>query len=344
MKFLTYATLALTALPAVESLQYVRRIEAHEADTRVSFLVGRENMDPCVHDLIERGLTDDQLRWIYSNYDEAQLISSGWDASALGNSDGDDSTHLWSELDATCPAEEILISAVADTHDIHDLTFNRIFKEKETGTEDHRDDIKLCDDVHDCDQYVVANPTAITFIDTAHYEEEHTEDAHPVGIKDDEMNFVVGLLNTDPCIQKLATEGMSHDTLRWIYSLYSEEQLLASGWDPSSVPNTDGDDTTHLWNEIDPDCPAAEIALSALTDEDWRHDYVFGEIFAEKETGAEDHRDSVYLCPTEDECAEFVEGNEYGITFFTKHRWAEEHSDDTLPVNTPFLPFYLDFN
>merc|ERR1711862_895975 len=91
-----------------------------------------------------------------------------------------------------------------------------------------------------------------------------------------------------------ASEGMSYDTLRWVYSNYDEAQLTASGWDPTSILNSDGDDSTHLWSEIDPECPAEEISLSALTDEDWRHDYVFGAIFKEKETGTEDHRDEIF--------------------------------------------------
>jgi ABC-type phosphate transport system substrate-binding protein len=56
------------------------------------------------------GLTTDQLRWIFSSYGEVALIASGWDVSALANSDGDDTTHLWSELSADCPAVEIMIS------------------------------------------------------------------------------------------------------------------------------------------------------------------------------------------------------------------------------------------
>merc|ERR1712194_443327 len=292
-----------------------RKVVAREVqeleDTRVSFVMGMDSHGhgkavtdqmECLHDLIDHGLTDHQIRWIYSNYSEEQLVASGWDASALENSDGDDSTHKWSEIDGNCPDEEILISAVADTYNIHDMTFERFFLEK-----------------------------------------EHSDDTHPVGMLNDEMQFDVGLLNTDPCIQKLASEGMSDDTLRWVYSNYDESQLLASGWDSSSILNSDGDDSTHLWSEIDPECPAEEIALSALTDEDWRHDYVFDKIFLEKATGTEDHRESVFLCPVEDECAEFVEGNPFGITFFTKARWSEEHSDDLLPVSTKFLPFYIDF-
>merc|ERR1711862_808926 len=124
---------------------------------------------------------------------------------------------------------------------------------------------------NDCAEYVEENPMAITFFSRSLWEEEHSDDTHPVGMLNDEMNFVVNLLDADPCIQ-----------------------------------NSDGDDSTHLWSEIDPECPAEEISLSALTDEDWRHDYVFGAIFKEKETGTEDHRDEIFLCPEEDECAEFV--------------------------------------
>merc|ERR1711920_894718 len=210
------------------------------------------------------------------------------------------------------------------------------------GTEDHRDFIFLCDEMDACADYVVENPAAITFFSRSLYESGRNKDTHAVGLKSDQMTFVVGLL-TDPCIQKLAKDGMSHDTLRWIYSLYTEEQLFITGWDPKSVPSSDGDDSTHLWSEIDPDCPAEEIALSALTDENYLHDYVFGEIFAEKETGTEDHRDAVFLCPEEDDCAEFVEDNECGITFFTKTRQEEAHSDHSLQVNSTFIPFYLDF-
>jgi phosphate transport system substrate-binding protein len=57
------------------------------------------------------GLTIDQLRWIYSNYTRAQLIASKWNASALGNSDGNDNTHLWSELNVACPASPIKLAS-----------------------------------------------------------------------------------------------------------------------------------------------------------------------------------------------------------------------------------------
>ena len=53
------------------------------------------------------GLTFHQLRWIFSSYSRATLLATGWPASALANSDGNDNTHLYSELSASCPATEI---------------------------------------------------------------------------------------------------------------------------------------------------------------------------------------------------------------------------------------------
>jgi hypothetical protein len=47
---------------------------------------------------------------MYSNYTEAELTASGWNSSSISNSDGSDETHLWSELDAACPAIEIAIA------------------------------------------------------------------------------------------------------------------------------------------------------------------------------------------------------------------------------------------
>jgi phosphate transport system substrate-binding protein len=58
-----------------------------------------------------KGLTIDQLRWIYSNYTQTQLLASGWKASALGNSDGNDNTHLWSELNKACPPFPIKLAS-----------------------------------------------------------------------------------------------------------------------------------------------------------------------------------------------------------------------------------------
>ena len=53
------------------------------------------------------GLNFNQLRWIFSSYSSTDLVNSGWPASVLANSDGNDATHLYSELSASCPPIEI---------------------------------------------------------------------------------------------------------------------------------------------------------------------------------------------------------------------------------------------
>ncbi len=49
---------------------------------------------------------------------------------------------------------------------------------------------------------------------------------------------------------KLLGGGLSKDQLRWMYSSLSVNELIAEGWDPSSVPFLDEDDDTHLWSEM----------------------------------------------------------------------------------------------
>jgi ABC-type phosphate transport system substrate-binding protein len=56
------------------------------------------------------GLTRDQLRWIYSSYNSAELIQTGWDPASLRNTDGNPKTHRWSELDPRCEPEEIRLT------------------------------------------------------------------------------------------------------------------------------------------------------------------------------------------------------------------------------------------
>ena len=57
------------------------------------------------------GVTPDQLRWMFSAETAAELTAAGLDMSAVTpNGDGDDATHKWSELDASCPDAEIALA------------------------------------------------------------------------------------------------------------------------------------------------------------------------------------------------------------------------------------------
>lgn len=73
------------------------------------------------------GLTVDQLRWIFSSYTAEELEASGWSPDALANSDGDDSTHLWSEISADCPEVEIKIAGPDDQSGTYEYMSETIF-------------------------------------------------------------------------------------------------------------------------------------------------------------------------------------------------------------------------
>jgi ABC-type phosphate transport system substrate-binding protein len=66
-------------------------------------------------------------------------------------------------------------------------------------------------------------------------------------------------LSTAECIKKLGC--LSKDILRWIYSNYTVSQLLSNGWH-NVIPNSDNNDTTHLWSELDSACSGDEIKIS----------------------------------------------------------------------------------
>jgi len=108
-------------------------------------------------------LTNHQIRWMFSNYTEAQLIASGWDSSALSNSDGSDETHLWSELHASCPAEEI---AIAGTDTVGRLSGEAEFFEKtflKFGVEPLRSSYVSIIDHMEVNHFVHETPGAIAF-------------------------------------------------------------------------------------------------------------------------------------------------------------------------------------
>jgi hypothetical protein len=66
--------------------------------------------EKCINKL--GGLTIDQLRWMYSNFGEADLRDHGWSDDALPNNDGNPNTKYWSELldDPACPQTQMKIA------------------------------------------------------------------------------------------------------------------------------------------------------------------------------------------------------------------------------------------
>ena len=73
------------------------------------------------------GLTFAQLRWVFSSYTVAQLTATGWPASALVNSDGNDNTHLYSEISPACPATEIKLVGPSLALSSYSYFFETIF-------------------------------------------------------------------------------------------------------------------------------------------------------------------------------------------------------------------------
>ena len=67
------------------------------------------------------------------------------------------------------------------------------------------------------------------------------------------------------CISKLKEDGLSKDQLRWIFSSFTEEELIADGWDPESILS-DGDDSTHLLSELHKKCPAHPIVVASCNE------------------------------------------------------------------------------
>jgi len=87
----------------------------------------------------------------------------------------------------------------------------------------------------------------------------------------DGLTFVVPKEGSaERCIRVLG--GLTHDQLRWMYSSYSDRELVETGWDSTSLKNSDGSSETHLWSELDPRCEPVEIRLSG--------DYLDGDAFA----------------------------------------------------------------
>ncbi|CAB9522085.1 phosphate binding protein [Seminavis robusta] len=78
-------------------------------------------------------LTVDQLRWIYSDYNDAQLEETGWDPSSLKNSDRNSQTHLWSELDERCPRVEIRIAGADDLSGTYEYFLETVLVDHDNG-------------------------------------------------------------------------------------------------------------------------------------------------------------------------------------------------------------------
>jgi ABC-type phosphate transport system substrate-binding protein len=118
------------------------------------------------------------------------------------------------------------------------------------------------------------------------------------------------------CVRSMG--GLTPEQLRWMYSSYTVEELAATDWNLTSIPGNDGDDTTHLWSELSPDCAAEEIKIagpdeSSGTYEFFREtiltDYKNGESFGGGATG-------YFNSATDEEIVAYVESDGAVIGYY----------------------------
>jgi phosphate transport system substrate-binding protein len=87
----------------------------------------------------------------------------------------------------------------------------------------------------------------------------------------------------DRCMKILG--GLTIDQLRWIYSNYTDNALKATGWDPISLKNSDGDSNTHLWSELDAQCSTVEIRIAGADDQSGTYAFFKETVMADYKNG-----------------------------------------------------------
>jgi len=135
------------------------------------------------------GLTLDQLRWIFSSYTALELEATGWNPDSLANSDGDDATHLWSELSADCPELEIKIAGPDSESGTYEYFSETIFGDMDNGETFHPTRYLEDSDDNVLVEYLQSNEDAIAYFGFAYYS-ENTDTLHATAIENDEGEMV----------------------------------------------------------------------------------------------------------------------------------------------------------
>jgi len=142
--------------------------------------------------LLGGGLSKDQLRWIYSAYDTKMLVSYGWNPLSVPYQDGDDSTHLWSELHENCTDDEIVLAVeeVGEGNaDAMDYVYEHIVRSPGETMRDHFNATSL----EELRGYMQANSGAISIFhlyDTLS-KEYQSRGIIAVGIKNDDGKLIM---------------------------------------------------------------------------------------------------------------------------------------------------------
>ena len=212
--------------------------------------------DTCVSGM--GGLTVDQVRWIYSDYTAAELVATGWDSNSLANSDGDDSTHLWSELDASCPASEIKIAGADSESGTYEFFGDAMFADKDAGGETF--DLNRPDGYTNSAQdevvvnYLESNGDAIGYFGYAYYVAEQDK-LSALPIQNSAGNFVAPNAETiadgsyNPLTRAIYI-NVNHEYmdevynyLRYAFSALGDEVVNSVGYVPLSGSSSAWQDT-----------------------------------------------------------------------------------------------------
>ncbi len=113
------------------------------------------------------GLSIPQLRWMFSSFSDDELIEDGWDPLSVEFLDSDPSTHYWSELDAKCPDQEIVIGGPAIDSEAALLFQELVFgsSSDETFDTSRPGSFFSAEDNGELSSFVAANDTAIAIFD-----------------------------------------------------------------------------------------------------------------------------------------------------------------------------------
>lgn len=132
------------------------------------------------------------------------------------------------------------------------------------------------------------------------------------------------------CLHQLG--GLTLQQLRWIFSSLSEQKLHNDGWSYETIPNSDGDQSTHLWSELldHPDCPAVEIKISGAADDTTFIDLFGDEVlpsYFEGEDFALDRPDGFFQSEIESELVQYLVENDDALSFFSYSHYAANDDD-----------------
>ena len=170
------------------------------------------------------GLTVAQLRWIFSESSISELSADGWDPSSVPNSDGDDNTHLWSELNGACPAIEIKIAGQGDSSGTFESFVDSVllsYTSGETFDTGRPDGFYISAITKDVGEYIFANENAISYFSFAFYS-ENLDDLSAVPVQNSEGSYVLPT--------SLTIDDMSYNPLsrRLYMSVLNYEDILES--------------------------------------------------------------------------------------------------------------------